>query len=116
MKTITYLAALALVSTLPLNAADKTPKTSEGAEIAKTDLVESGTYKGTAHKVDPGEKEIYVKTADGKMIELYLKPHTQIMKGEKKVAFDALSEGQKLEVKVEKKGQKLDPLTVKIVE
>lgn len=114
MKTTTALGAFALIAVLPMHAADK--KTSAGAEIEHPDVVESGTYQVTAHKVDPEEKEIYVKTADGKTIELYLKSQTELTKGGKKVGFAALKEGQKLEIKVEKKGKKLNPLAVKIAE
>lgn len=113
MKTIAYIAALALTALLPLNAAEK----KEGSvEIEHTDVVESGTYAVTAHKVDPEEKEIYVKTADGKTLELYLKEKTALTKSGKAVGFDALKEGQKLEVKVEKQGKRLNPVEVKILE
>ncbi|TDU63232.1 hypothetical protein EI77_04441 [Prosthecobacter fusiformis] len=113
MKTIATLATLIFVLTGSLMAGDKT---TEGAEISKTAVVESGTYQGKAHKVDPGEKEIYVKTADGKILELYLKSDTALTQGGKKVEFDALKEGQDLEVKVEKEGKKLKPISVNIVE
>lgn len=113
MKTIASIATIAFALLTPLHAEDKKK---EGPEIAETDVVESGTYKGKAHKVDPEEKEIYVKTADGKIIELYLKSDTSLTKGDKKVEFDALKEGQDLEVKVEKKGDKLKPISVKILE
>ena len=89
---------------------------SPGAEMSEVDVVESGTYNGIAHKVDPDEKEIYVKLEDGKTIELYLKDDTQLMKGTEKVTFDALKEGQKLEVQVEKSGKHLNPVSVKIME
>ena len=116
MKTIAIITTLALVSFAPLHAADKDKKTTPGAEIDHTAAVETGTYKGTAHKVDPEEKEIYVKLEDGKTIELYLKSHTKLTQGGKDVKFDALKEGQKLEVKVERKGKKLNPLAVSILE
>lgn len=118
MKILSCMTAfvLAFSCTAPLMAGDKDKKTTEGAEISKTDVVESGTYTGTAHKVDPGEKEIYVKLDDGKLIELYLKEKTTISQGGATAQFDALKEGQKLEVEVEKRGKKLHPVSVKIME
>ena len=114
MKALTYFVALSLVSFAPMQGAE--PKSGGAVEIEKTDVVESGTYKVTAHKVDPEEKEIYVKTDDGKTLELYLKEKTTLTKGGKAVQFDALKEGQKLEIQVEKKGEKLSPVAVKILE
>jgi len=116
MKTIAILTTLTLVSLAPLHAADKDKKTTPGAEIDPPAVVETGTYKGTAQKVDPEEKEIYVKLEDGETIELYLKAHTELAKAGQKVKFDALKEGQKLEAKVEQQGKKLNPLAVTIVE
>lgn len=95
---------------------ENTDGLSPGAEISEVDVVESGTYTGTAHKVDPEEMEIYVKLDDGKTIELYLKESTPLMKGTEKVAFDTLKEGQKLEVEVEKSGEHLNAISVKIME
>lgn len=112
MKNIATLAALTFSFIAPLHADDK----KKGPEIAETDVIDSGTYKGKAHKVDPGEKEIYVKTTDCKLIELYLKPETALTKDGKKVEFDALKEGQNLEVKVENTGGKLKPISVKILD
>ncbi|MFM8363607.1 MAG: hypothetical protein ACKOAS_00460, partial [Verrucomicrobiota bacterium] len=85
-------------------------------EIRNTSLVDSGTYQVTAKKVDPEEKEIYVTTADGKTLELYFGKTTKLTQGGKDVAFDALKNGQKLEVQVEKSGKKLKPLAVSILE
>lgn len=113
MKKITNIAILSFALLAPLHADEKKK---EGPEIAETDVVESGTYKGKAHKVDPEEKEIYVKTAEGKILEIYLKSDTSLTKGGKKVEFDALKEGQDLEVQVEKKGAKLKPISVKILD
>lgn len=113
MKKIASISLIAVLSAVSLQA--KEPK-KEGPEIAETDVVESGTYKGVAHEVDPEEEEIYVKTAEGKIIELYLKADTVITKDGKKVEFDALKKGQNLEVKVERKGQKLRPISVTILD
>ena len=85
-------------------------------EIRDTSVLESGTYQVTAKKVDSEEKEIYVTTAEGKTLELYFSEATKLTQGGKDVAFDALKNGQKLEVQVEKSGNKLKPLAVTILE
>lgn len=85
-------------------------------ENEKTDVVESGTYQGKAEKVDPGEKEIYVRTPDNKLLELYLTDSTALTKAGVTVPFDSVKKDGNLEVQVEKKGNKLAPLAVTILE
>ena len=80
-----------------------------------TDVVESGTYKGKIAEVKSGEKEIYVKHKDQKL-ELYFTDSTKLMKGGKSVDFSMLKKDQKVSVKVEKMGKKLNPLKVTILE
>lgn len=111
MKTLLTLLAAAMVGITPVLAADD----DSSKEIRNTSVVESGTYKVTAAKVDPEEKEIYVTTEDGKTLELYFSKTTKLTQGGKDVAFDALKKGQKLEIKVEKAGKKLKPITVAIL-
>lgn len=82
----------------------------------KTDVVESGTYQGTLHEVEPEKNEIYVKTDDGKVLELYFTEATTLTHNGETVPFDHLKEGGKVEVQVEKTGQRLDPVAVKILE
>ncbi|MFO7940378.1 MAG: hypothetical protein R6U66_11590 [Bacteroidales bacterium] len=82
----------------------------------QTDAVDSGTYEGTVQKVEPEKTEIYVKTEGGKTLELYFTDETKLTQAGEKVAFSMLKKGQKVEVKVEKVGKRLDPLTVKILE
>lgn len=82
----------------------------------QTETVESGTYKGTIDKVKPDETEIYVKTKEGKTLELYFTEATKLTKDGKIVEFSKLKKGQKVEIKVEKQGKRLDPKTVKILE
>ena len=89
---------------------------SSSSEIENTDIVPSGTYSGTADKVDPGEKEVYVKTNEGKILELYFTEQTTLTQNGQTVSFDALKQGQKVEVTVEKKGNRLEPMAVKIME
>lgn len=85
-------------------------------ELENTDLVATGTYTGTAKQVDTAEKEIYVETADGKTLELYLTDATKITKNGQPSTFNDLKEGGKVEVMVENKGDKLEPKDVKILD
>lgn len=80
-----------------------------------TDTVESGTYTGTVDNVVPEETEIYVETDAGQRLELYFTDTTELTLGGQAVPFDSLQEGQQVEVKVEKVGQRLDPLSVRIL-
>lgn len=82
----------------------------------KTDVVESGTYEGTVKKVEAEKTEIYVETADGKTLELYFTDTTTLTRNGETVEFSALEENQKVEVQVEKVGNRLDPISVKIEE
>jgi Cu/Ag efflux protein CusF len=113
MKTIiTLIAAAAVLAFLPVALAED----DSSEEIRNTSVVESGTYQVTAKKVDPEEKEIYVTMDDGKILELYFSDATKLTQGGQDVAFEALKNGQKLEVQVEKDGNKLKPLAVTILE
>lgn len=114
MKKIMLMMAISAAATAFV--ACNSNKNSSSEEIEHTDVVPSGTYTGVAEKVDPEEKEIYVKTDDGKTLELYFTDNTQLLQGDQPAEFSALTEGQKLEVTIEKKGERLEPVTVKIVE
>lgn len=81
-----------------------------------TDVVESGTYQGTIDEVEADKTEIYVKTADDKKLELYFTDQTTLTRNGEVVEFPTLKEGMKVEVQVEKVGQRLDPIAVKILE
>ena len=82
----------------------------------KTDVVESGTYQGTIAKVEAEKSEIYVKTNDDKTLELYFTDKTTLTRNGETVPFEQLKEGGKVEVQVEKVGNRLDPISVKITE
>lgn len=82
----------------------------------KTDVVESGVYQGTVHEVEADKSEIYVKTGDGKLLELYFTETTTLTKDGQTVPFSELAEGKKVEVEVKKEGKRLDPVSVKILE
>ena len=115
MKTLLTLTTIALTPLFTLQAGEK-KKDGGGAEIEETDVVPSGTYEGVAHKVDDTEKEIYVKTGDDKILELYLEDSTKIMKDGEAVEFDEVEKGQNLRVTVEKEGKSLKPLEVVILD
>lgn len=87
-----------------------------GEEHKDTDVVESGTYKGKAEEVDADEKEIYVRTGDNKLLELYFTKSTKLTKDGSEVEFSTLKEGGNLEVTVEKKGNRLEPVAVEILD
>jgi hypothetical protein len=82
----------------------------------KTDVVDSGVYQGTVAEVEADKTEIYVKTADGKLLELYFTETTALTRNGETVTFDQLAEGQKVEVDVKKDGKRLDPISVKILD
>ncbi|WP_114780663.1 hypothetical protein [Botryobacter ruber] len=81
-----------------------------------TDVVESGTYTGTIDEVEAEKSEIYVKTDDDKRLELYFTESTTLTRNGEAVPFDQLEEGGKVEVEVEKVGNRLDPKAVRILE
>jgi cold shock protein len=81
-----------------------------------TDVVESGTYQGTVDEVEPEKTEIYVETDDNQRLELYFNDNTSLTRNGETVAFDQLEKGQRVEVQVEKVGQRLEPLAVRIME
>ena len=81
-----------------------------------TEVVPSGTYEGTITEVNAEEMEIYVETEDGKELELYFTEETELLKDGSMVDFEALEQGQQVEVTVEKVGKRLDPVKVVILE
>ncbi len=80
-----------------------------------TDVVESGTYKGTISEVEADKDEIYVKTDDNKTLELYFTEETRLTRNGSPADFAVLEEGMKVEVEVEKVGNRLDPIAVKVL-
>lgn len=81
-----------------------------------TDVVESGTYQGTIDEVEPEKTEIYVRTPEDQLLELYFTETTTLTRNGETVPFDQLQEGQQVEVEVERVGQRLDPIAVRILE
>lgn len=84
-----------------------------GEEIT---VVESGTYEGTITEVNAGEEEIYVEVPGEGVLELYFTDETTLTQGGTTVPFDNLAADQSVRVQVEKVGQRLDPVTVEILE
>lgn len=82
----------------------------------ETSVVDSGTYEGSISEVNAEEDEIYVDVPDTGTLELYFTDSTRVMKADSSVSFDSLATGQMVSVEVEKVGQRLDPLTVTIME
>jgi len=78
------------------------------------EVVESGTYDGTVSEAKPDEEEIYVDLDNGKTIELYFMETTTLTKNGSEVPFSDLKKGTDVTVEVEKKGKRLDPISVKI--
>lgn len=87
-----------------------------GCDSGGTDVVESGTYQGSVKKAVPEKTEIYVQTDDNKTLELYFTDATTLTHNGETVPFDHLKEGTRVEVQVEKVGQRLDPVAVRILE
>ncbi|MFZ6050944.1 hypothetical protein [Halocola ammonii] len=116
MKKSFFTIALAVFSMFAIQSCNSGSESESGhSEHEETDIVESGTYTGTADEVVPEKKEIYVKTDDGKTLELYFTDNTVLMENDAKVEFSALQKGDRVEVELEKKGKRLDPITVKIL-
>jgi CspA family cold shock protein len=103
MKTLTFIPAL-LTFFLLISCGEK------------TDVVDSGVYEGTIEEVEADKTEIYVKTPDDKLLELYFTEATTLTKDGQPVQFSELAEGQKVQVEVKREGKRLDPLSVKILE
>jgi len=60
--------------------------------------------------VDADKKEIYVRTAGDKLLELYFTDNTTLTKGEVPVEFMELKKKARVEVTAEQKGNKLSKL------
>lgn len=107
MKNTLLTLAFALMSMIAFQACESTDE---------HDVVESGSYMGTISEVEADETEIYVDLDNGKKLELYFTDNTQVTMNGNSATFEDLSEGAKVEVTVEKKGQRMEPVTVKIME
>jgi len=84
--------------------------------VDKPVLVGSGTYKGIIHEVNAGKKRILMEELGGYLIELYFTDTTMLSEKDETLPFDALTEGRKVEVEIERNGDRITPLSVKIVD
>jgi len=80
-----------------------------------TTVVDSGTYEGTISELNVDEREIYVDVPNTGTLELYFTDSTRVLRDSVQSSFDSLSVDQKVAVEVEKVGQRLDPVTVQIM-
>jgi hypothetical protein len=85
-----------------------------GGGEGDTGTVASGTYTGTIQQVKPGEKEIYVKTADGQVLELYFTDQTKLTRDGSEAEFSTLAKNQQVEVEVTNEDGELLPQAVTI--
>jgi hypothetical protein len=83
------------------------------ARAAATQEAQS-VVTGVVHKVVPEEREIYVKTPDGKKFEYYFNPQTTVTRGEETLGFEELKQGMNVVVSARKIGRRLDPVNVAI--
>jgi hypothetical protein len=80
-------------------------------------LAATSVVEGTVAKVVKEKKEIYVTSKDdGKKYEYYFHKGTKLTKAGADVAFDLLVKDQKVKVTADKKGKRLDPQHVEILE
>ncbi|MDZ7719870.1 MAG: hypothetical protein U5K72_13720 [Balneolaceae bacterium] len=80
-----------------------------------TSVVESGTYTGTIQEVNAEETEIYVELESGDVIELYFTDTTTLTQNGEDVPFSTIQVDDRVEVTVEKTGQRLDPVSVELL-
>ena len=81
-----------------------------------TDVVDSGTYTGTITEVNAEETEIYVNLESGQTIELYFTDTTTLTENGEEVPFSTIEVDDRVEVTVEKVGQRLDPVSVVLLD
>jgi hypothetical protein len=80
------------------------------------DVVDAGTYTGTVDKAKPGEQEIYLSLDDGMYLELYFTETTQLMEGATPADFSALEAGDRVQVTLDREGNRNIPVQVVIME
>lgn len=80
------------------------------------DVVDAGTYTGTVDKAVEEEKEIYLSLDNGMRLELYFTDATQLMEGATPVDFSQLEKGDRVQVTLDREGNRNIPLQVVITE
>jgi len=82
----------------------------------ETSVVDSGTYMGIIQEVNAEETEIYVELESGDVIELYFTDTTTLTQNGEEVPFSTIQVDDRVEVMVEKTGQRLDPVSVVLLD
>lgn len=82
----------------------------------ETTVVDSGTYIGTISEINAEETEIYVSLESGERIELYFTDETTLTENGEAVPFSTIEVNDRVEVTVEKTGQRLDPVNVVLLD
>ena len=82
----------------------------------ETSVVESGTYNGTIAEINEDETEIYVDLESGERIELYFTDETTLTQDGEDVPFSTIQVDDRVEVTIEKTGQRLDPVSVVLLD
>jgi hypothetical protein len=80
------------------------------------DVVDAGTYTGTVDKAVAGEQEIYLSLDNGMRLELYFTDATQLTEGARPVDFSQLEKGDRVQVTVDREGNRNIPMQVVIIE
>jgi len=82
----------------------------------ETFVVESGTYTGTIAEINTDETEIYVDLESGERVELYFTDETTLTQDGEDVPFSTIEVDDRVEVTIEKTGQRLDPVSVVLLD
>jgi len=82
----------------------------------ETSVVESGTYTGTIAEINTDETEIYVDLESGERVELYFTDETTLTQDGEDVPFSTIEVDDRVEVTIEKTGQRLDPVSVVLLD
>lgn len=77
-------------------------------------LAATVTMEGKITKINPGDKEFYIKTKEGKVGEFYTTDKTEFFKAGNKITFGDLKKEDEVSVEADKKGKRLDPLKVTV--
>jgi CspA family cold shock protein len=72
------------------------------------------TMEGKITKINPADKEFYIKTSEGKVGEFYTTSKTEFFKSGNKITFNDLKKDDVVSVEADKKGKRLDPLKVTV--
>tara|TARA_R110002096_G_scaffold10361_3_gene40104 strand:+ start:16528 stop:16884 length:357 start_codon:yes stop_codon:yes gene_type:complete len=81
-----------------------------------TALVNSGTYIGIVTDAVEPAREFYVKLTNDSLVRLNFSSETTLTKNGETVPFGELKEDSKVEVKLERMEEKMNPISVKILE